>query len=61
MSTTKKMLQARFARSEVERIEDWRRAQPQIPNVADAVRALVFRGLSMCEIDEQRAGMNPTA
>jgi hypothetical protein len=58
MSTTKKMLQARFARSEVEQIENWRREQRQIPNVAEALRALVFRGL---ETEEPRTSGMKTA
>lgn len=38
-------IQARFPEPEFEKIEDWRRAQPKIPPLAEAVRTLVKSGL----------------
>lgn len=55
-------IQARFPTGEFEQIENWRRAQPQIPNLADAMRTLVLRGLTMGETDEKRvSGMKEHA
>jgi hypothetical protein len=60
MSATKKILQARFARAEIEWIENWRREQRQIPNVAEALRTLVFRGLGL-ETEEPRTSRKTAA
>jgi hypothetical protein len=38
-------LQGRFSGPDVDEIDDWRRAQPEIPSRADALRTLVKRGL----------------
>jgi hypothetical protein len=38
-------VQARFDGPDFARIEDWRRAQPKIPPLSEAVRILVKRGL----------------
>ena len=38
-------IQARFSASELEAIENWRRAQPRIPPLAGAMRTLVRLGL----------------
>ena len=43
----KKAIQAWFDRPEVEEIDNWRRAQPEIPNLAEAMRVLVKRGLAV--------------
>lgn len=50
-------IQSRFDDPEVQAIDAWRRAQPLIPNLAEAMRVLVFRGLraSPDEAEEQRA------
>ncbi len=37
--------QSRFPWAEFEQIENWRRAQPQIPSISAAVRTLVNLGL----------------
>jgi hypothetical protein len=42
---TAKAIQARFPGSEFAQIENWRRAQPEIPPLAEALRTLVKRGL----------------
>jgi hypothetical protein len=36
---------ARFAKSEAEQINNWRRAQERIPPMSEALRILVMRGL----------------
>lgn len=38
-------VQARFSAAEFQLIDDWRRAQPIIPTVAESVRTLVRLGL----------------
>jgi hypothetical protein len=45
---------AKFKEPEFELIENWRRAQPRIPPLSEAVRRLVFRGLE-AEAAEQRS------
>lgn len=44
-------IQARFAPSEFQAIEDFRRAQPRIPRLSDTMRLLVLRGLKASERD----------
>ena len=46
-----KPVQAWFAPSEFQAIEDFRRAQPQIPRLSDTLRLLVLRGLKASERD----------
>ncbi len=40
-------IQSRFPGPEFEQIQNWRRAQPKIPPLAEAVRTLVKRGLGV--------------
>jgi hypothetical protein len=49
-----KAVTARFSESEYKRFDDWRRAQPIIPKVAEAVRTLILRQLSAEEIGKRR-------
>jgi hypothetical protein len=42
---TSKAIHTTFRSSELDQIEDWRRAQPEIPALAAAVRTFVIRGL----------------
>jgi len=52
-----KSIQARFPGSEFAQIQNWRRAQPELPPLAEALRTLVKRGLgvSASESDEQQS------
>jgi hypothetical protein len=42
----KKAIQAWFSGTEVEQIDQWRRQQDEIPQLAEAMRMLVRRGLA---------------
>jgi hypothetical protein len=42
---TSRLVHTTFHRSELDQIENWRRAQPEIPALAAAVRTFVIRGL----------------
>jgi hypothetical protein len=46
-------IQARFPRPEFELLENWRRGQPRIPPLSEAVRTLVLRGLGASEAEQQ--------
>jgi hypothetical protein len=54
-------VQARFAPSEFQAIEDFRRAQPRIPRLSDTFRLLVLRGLAASTRDQQRDIAKPEA
>lgn len=43
--TDDKTVNVNFRRADYERIEDWRRAQPEIPSLAATVRAFALKGL----------------
>lgn len=43
--TDDKTINVNFRRADYERIEDWRRAQPEIPTLAATIRAFVIQGL----------------
>jgi hypothetical protein len=45
---------AKFKEPEFELIENWRRAQPRIPALSEAMRTLIRRGLE-AEAEEQRS------
>jgi len=49
-------IQCRFDEPDFALIEDWRRAQPKIPALAETVRRLVKRGL-----DADRRAIKPKA
>jgi hypothetical protein len=41
-----KAIHVRFDRALAERLEDWRRRQPEIPTIAEGVRRLVDRAIA---------------
>lgn len=51
----KKPLQAWFDAPELALIDRWRREQPVIPSIADAMRTLVRRGLAATSDDGETA------
>jgi hypothetical protein len=42
-----RLLQMRVSAEFLEMVDDWRRAQPEIPPRAEAIRALVTKGLGL--------------
>jgi hypothetical protein len=48
-----KAYQAWFDEPDISKIERWRREQPVIPSIADAMRTLVKLGLATTESDEK--------
>ena len=49
--TDDKTVNVNFRRADYERIEDWRRAQPEIPSLAASVRAFALQGLKAAATD----------
>jgi hypothetical protein len=51
----KRSVNAHFPESEFERMQNWRRAQADLPPLAEAVRTLVDLGLkASAEVDQKR-------
>jgi hypothetical protein len=50
--TDDKTVNVNFRRADYERIEDWRRAQPEIPSLAASVRAFALQGLKAATADK---------
>jgi hypothetical protein len=48
--TDDKTIQVTFRRTDYERIENWRRAQPEIPTLAATVRAFTLQGIKAAAI-----------
>jgi hypothetical protein len=59
MQEKKIAIAGRFPESEAEQIDHWRRMQPKIPNVSEAMRALVLLGLSLSATEPTSARKRP--
>ena len=54
-------IQGRFTDPDVEEIDNWRRAQREIPSRADALRTLVKRGLAVSTSKSDKGQERPAA